>query len=230
MKKLLLLALIPLTTFAATATYHSRTNDTLKSVATKYGMTVQELAALNPNARLVSQTLVVNTVAPAQVPTQPAPSPSPTAGEIRFNAYITGYSYWDNTPLGSVAISNPVIHQGAGGTGTYQNPVTLAVGHVISGGKDTLDYPAGTIFYFPYLKRYAIVEDTCGDGNTPQNGPCHTGYNGNPWLDVYVGKGVSQSSADVCMNKITDLHAVIENPAPNYPVVSGEIALNCATY
>jgi hypothetical protein len=63
------------------------------------------------------------------------PSPvTPAASEIRFVAYTTGYGYPDNTPAGN-AISNPIIHSGAGGTGTYADPITLAVGHSITNGK-----------------------------------------------------------------------------------------------
>lgn len=168
---------------------------------------------------------------PSQTPQQLPSSPSPVAGEVLLTAYITGYSYWDNTPPGSADISNGIIHSKAAGTGTYSDPITLAVGHSISGGKDTLDYPAGTIFYVPNLRRYAIVEDTCGDGNTPQNGPCHTGYQGHPWIDIYVGGGsVTRSISDNCMDAITEVHTVILNPAANYPVVSGEIAGNCTQY
>ncbi len=118
--------------------------------------------------------------------------------ETSLVAYVTGYSYWDNTPAGSTDISHGVIHSKAGGTGTYSDPITLAVGHSIVGGKDILDYPAGTKFYISYLKKYAIVEDTCGDGNSPQNGPCHTGYQGHPWVDLYVdGQNTSSRSQTI---------------------------------
>ena len=86
---------------------------------------------------------------------------------------MTGYDYWDNTPPGSPVISNPVIHQVAGGTGTWQDPTTVAVGHSIINGQDILDWAAGTRFYIPNLRRYFIVEDTCGDGPDPQDEPCH---------------------------------------------------------
>jgi hypothetical protein len=153
------------------------------------------------------------------------------AGETRFVAYTTGYSYWDNTPAGSAEISNPVIHQTAGGTGTFADPVTLAVGHSIINGKDILDYPQGTKFYVPNLRKYFIVEDTCGDGSTPQNGPCHSGYQGHVWLDLYVdGAQATRSQSDQCMNAITDLHTVIENPASNYAVVAGDLSANCNQY
>ncbi len=149
---------------------------------------------------------------------------------MRFTAYLTAYTYWDNTPPGSSEISNPIIHQVAGGTGTFSDPITVAVGHSISGRTDTLDYPAGTKFYMPYLRKYFIVEDTCGDGNTPQNGPCHTGYQGHPWLDLWLdGSQGTRSSADDCASDVTDLHTIIENPASNYVVVSGPIdGASCA--
>jgi hypothetical protein len=148
-----------------------------------------------------------------------------SGAEITFSAYLTGYSDGDNTPPGSDEISNPVVHQKAGGTGTYQDPVTVAVGHVIQNGTDTLDHAPGTIFYLSFLRKYAVVEDTCGDGNRPQNEPCHVGYRGHPWLDLYVGGGTtSRSHLTRCMNSITAIREVIQNPAPDYPVEAGGIA------
>lgn len=143
----------------------------------------------------------------------------------RFTAYITGYSYWDNTPVGTGAIALPVVHNSAGGKGTYADPITLAVGHSISGGRSTPDVPAGTRFYIERLQKYAIVEDVCGDGDRPQNGPCHTGHEGHPWFDIYVGGETSNAeTAAACARSITDLQAVIINPAPNLPVSAGAVA------
>lgn len=164
------------------------------------------------------------------VPVQPTPTPQPSSppppvvgNEKTLVAYTTGYGYPDNTPAGN-AISDPSLHSGAGGTGTYADPITLAVGHTISNGKDTLDYPAGTKFYVPNLRKYFIVEDTCGDGNQPQNGPCHTGYQGHVWLDLWVGGTSPTKSATLaCEDTITGLHTVILNPAANYPVNSGAV-------
>ena len=154
------------------------------------------------------------------------------ASDRSFSAYITGYSYWDNTPPGSAAISNPIIHSSAGGTGTFADPITIAVGHVISGGKNSLDYPAGTRFYIKALRKYAIVEDTCGDGGTPQNSPCHTGHQGRPWLDIYVdGASIARPASLTCANNITAVHTVIENPGPDYSVAIGAIAeTGCRKY
>src|SRR5262249_39093747 len=63
-------------------------------------------------------------------PTAPPPTPTTTppisnSNETAFTAYITGYGWPDNTPP-SANISNPVVHQSAGGTGTYADPITIA--------------------------------------------------------------------------------------------------------
>jgi len=170
------------------------------------------------------------------VPTSNTTTQSGNSNEIRLTAYLTSYTYWDNTPPGSADISHPVIHNKAGGSGTYNDPITLAVGHVITNGKSTIDYPAGTKFYMPYLRKYFIVEDTCGDGPTPQNGPCHnisTADKGaQVWLDMWIdGSSVSNSSANSCANSLTANHLVIQNPSPNYIVVPGSVISNgvCAT-
>lgn len=152
--------------------------------------------------------------------------------EQRFTAFVSGYSYWDNTPPGSAAIARPVVHRKAGGTGTYRDPITIAVGHRIENGRQTLDFPAGTRFYIESLRKYAIVEDVCGDGAKPQNGPCHTGKNGHPWLDLYVG-GARASAAEAtnCAHRITRLQSIVVNPAPHYPVHEGELtATGCRVF
>ncbi|AUQ57081.1 hypothetical protein PhaeoP30_00130 [Phaeobacter inhibens] len=145
--------------------------------------------------------------------------------EVRFEGYLTGYSYWDNTPPGSAAIARPVLRHQAGGTGTYNDPVTIAVGHAIRRGRQTLDFPAGTRFYIERLRKYAIVEDVCGDGHQPQNGPCHTGKNGRPWLDIYIGgKRNSVRDTERCMNRLTGMQPIRLNPRRGYPVAHGEIS------
>ena len=143
----------------------------------------------------------------------------------QFPIYLTGYTYWDNTPPGSAAIARPVLRQRAGGTGTWKNPITIAVGHSIVGGRQTLDYPEGTRFYLPRLRKYAIVEDVCGDGPNPQGGPCHTGHNGHPWLDIWIGgRSVSPQESDACARRITAVQSAIINPPRDLPVQEGEIA------
>ncbi|MBL1437581.1 MAG: hypothetical protein COB08_015440 [Rhodobacteraceae bacterium] len=156
----------------------------------------------------------------AQSPELPLPNGQPQA----LQAYLTGYSFWDNTPPGTVEISHPVRHRFAGGMGTFSNPITLAVGHRIISGEDILDFPAGTLFYLPRLRKYAMVEDTCGDGPSPQDGPCHTGKKSLIWLDIYVdGVSVDKAESEACMNKITGVQPVVMDPGPNMSVVVGPI-------
>lgn len=171
-----------------------------------------------------------------------APAEAITAEQTITTAYTTAVGYGDNTPP-SNNISNPVIHQTAGGTGTYSDPVTLAVGHSLATGIDVLDYPAGTRFYAPNVQKYFIAEDTCGDGPAPQNIGCHklfgtANHNDAPdgatvWVDLWVGG----RSTDVyavgsplynCESAVTssntgDLHTLIVNPANNYKVTTGDI-------
>lgn len=154
-----------------------------------------------------------------------------TGQEGAFEVYLTGYSWFDNTPRGSAAIARPIIHREAGGTGTYEDPITLAVGHSKKWGHK-MDYPAGTRFYFPRLRKYALVEDLCGDGNRPENGPCHTGKDGRPWLDIYVdGSRASEAAADRCMYQITGMQTAIIHPRPGLPVHPGSLTESgCAVY
>jgi hypothetical protein len=160
----------------------------------------------------------------------PAPAESERSGEIPFVVYSTGYASGDNTPRGSVKTTIRNTWGTAGGSGTYDDPITLAVGHSIINGADIPDYEPGTKFYFPYVRKYFSVQDTCGDGSSPQNGPCHIGYQGHVWLDFYVGE-VKGSPAEDCENNITGLHVVIQNPARNYAVVAGPVyASGCKVF
>jgi hypothetical protein len=148
---------------------------------------------------------------------------TPVAGE---KVYVTAYTWFDNTPAGSPIISHPKVHKAAGGSGTYDDPVTIAVGHSLETGKDVLDYPAGTRIYIPDVRRYFIVEDTCGDGDAPEDGPCHTGADEfgdtSIWLDVWIG-GENESANFVrrCTSKVTGVRKVVFNPADNYVVADG---------
>lgn len=180
------------------------------------------LIGLSASANAGSGTVIAASAGPgvARLSTSNARAP-----EQRFRAYITGYSYWDNTPPGSTDIARPVIHNRAGGTGTYSDPVTIAVGHSIRGGIQKLDFPAGTRFYLARLEKYAVVEDVCGDGPHPQSEPCHIGYHGHPWLDLYIGgRRVSAQASDTCARRITAVQTIIINPRPGYKVNPGDIA------
>ena len=148
--------------------------------------------------------------------------PASSSERIVTTAFTSAYTWYDNTPAGSATISHPILHKTAGGTGTYNDPITIAVGHSLATGKDVLDFPAGTRIYLPDVRRYFIVEDTCGDGDEPQGGPCHQGVNvhgtnSTIWIDMWIGgQSLSSQGADNCASKVTDVHTAVFNPASNY--------------
>jgi hypothetical protein len=63
-------------------------------------------------------------------------------GPVRnLHIWLTGYSFQDNTPPSSAIVIAPILHKTAGGTGTYANPITVAVpGHASDG--DMAEAPA----------------------------------------------------------------------------------------
>jgi hypothetical protein len=143
---------------------------------------------------------------------------------------VTAYSWFDNTPPGSSAVSHPAVHRRAGGTGTYDDPVTVAVGHDRSTGRDVLDVPAGTRLYLPYLQRYLVVEDTCGDGPAPQDGPCHDLSQAPPgttlWLDVWIGgAGGDPDAVAACADRLTGAggRTAVRDPSRGLPVRAGPL-------
>lgn len=136
--------------------------------------------------------------------------------EQRVDAWITGYTFWDNTPPGSAAIARPVIHDEAGGIGTWEDPITIAVGR----GHAGWHYAPGTRIYLEDLEKYAVVEDLCG--------ACGSGRAGRPHLDLYIGgQNTSARTANACAMKITAVQSIVVNPAPGYDVAPGEVAETC---
>jgi hypothetical protein len=70
-------------------------------------------------------------------------------------AEVSFYGWSDNTPPGNTIAypmsCYPTLHDTAGGTGTYADPVTMAT----TGS----EIPIGSFVYVPYLKRYVVMED-----------------------------------------------------------------------
>ncbi len=75
-----------------------------------------------------------------------------TTGTVQ--AFMTLYGYVDNSPPGT-DIAHPCLHRGAGGTGTYADPITFAT--------DVSELPWCEIIYVPYMERYFIHEDECSE-------------------------------------------------------------------
>ena len=95
-----------------------------------------------------------------------APIPTGTNASFTLDS-MTFYGYFDNSPPGT-AIAHPVIHGGAGGVGTFDDPITFAVAPEVQN-----KVPAGTRIYIPSLQKYFIMEDDCtssGPGGAPVQG------------------------------------------------------------
>jgi 3D (Asp-Asp-Asp) domain-containing protein len=85
----------------------------------------------------------------APPPAAPPQNPGPNA-----SGQITFYGAADNDPPGSREIAFPnVMHGQAGGTGTFDDPITFAAQQ----GR----FAPGTKIYVPDVRRYFILEDTC---------------------------------------------------------------------
>ncbi len=175
------------------------------------------VATSTPTPVVVAPVIVTPPPAPV-VPPPPAPTPAPAPtvlapGEESLSAWLTAYTYYDNDPPGSAAISHPIIHSKASGTGTFADPITLAVGFTKAGP----DIAAGTRYYVPNMRKYFIVEDTCAS--------CHPGYKGNLWLDMWIDGGkTTEALSTKCAESVTGVYTVIKNPKSNYAAVPGVIS------
>jgi hypothetical protein len=122
-----------------------------------------------------------------------------------ITAFVTGYTFADNDPPGSDAIARPRIHARAGGTGTYSDPITLAV---YAGTHDP-----GTLFYIPHVRRYFIVEDDCATCARIE------------WLDMWIGGTPADSyeTQDRCARSLTGTYRVEVDPPADRPVDPGPL-------
>jgi hypothetical protein len=147
---------------------------------------------------------------------------TPKASSALF--YVTLYGFVDNSPPSAI-ISNPVIHQKAGGVGTFSNPVTFAT--------DIHEEKPGTIVYYSFLQKYFIMEDTCTECSADFRGPPGNGDNPTPvraghlWrIDLWAGgdkrslKNPDKTALLNCEDNLTQNNGgqVIVNPPNNLPV------------
>jgi hypothetical protein len=140
--------------------------------------------------------VLVPTVAAPQAAAHPGPEPH---GWVD-TAWLTGYSLEDNSPAGTRTTSSG---RKAGGTGTFDDPITLAVGY--EGGDE---FPVGAVFYVPLVRAYFVVEDRCGACSDPTGAAEYT-------IDLWVGSDPDSS----CMYEITGTHNVVQNAGPGWAVV-----------
>jgi hypothetical protein len=143
--------------------------------------------------------------------TAPAAATSTT-----LNPLVTLYGWPDNSPPGDAIAypqdgGYPTIHNAAGGTGTYQDPITFAT--------DQAELPIGTIVYYGYLHRYFIMEDDCTACDEDWTGAGPDGGPGFYHIDLWVG-GEGGNTNDVinCEDSLTQTGSVIVDPPSNEPV------------
>lgn len=143
------------------------------------------------------------------IPSPPSFIVNPEGNEQQIDVHITGFGYPDNDPAGSKNIAYPILHQdGAGGTGTYEDPITFA-------SADAFGEP-GMIIYVVELKKYFIREDlcaTCRDGEG--------GYDPTLWVDLWVesGPGSNDEAVLACEGALTRESApIIINAEPGREV------------
>jgi hypothetical protein len=112
-------------------------------------------------------TMPTTTTRPATTPSKPsAPTSTSTSpvttspGSTTRSFYVTLYGWPDNSPPGGAIAypkgdGNSTLHNTAGGTGTFADPVTYAT--------DKAELPVGTKVYYPFLKKYFVMEDDCAE-------------------------------------------------------------------
>jgi hypothetical protein len=122
--------------------------------------------------------------------------------------YLTFYGWPDNSPPGNAIAYQksdgfPTVHNGAGGTGTYADPITFAT--------DQAEFAVGTLLFAPVIQKYLIMEDDCAE--------CDTDWSGaQKWhIDVWMNSDASDNSNDVlaCEDQWTRTSTTVEvNPPP----------------
>ncbi len=176
---------------------------------------------LLPAGAMVALVVTLGLVQGAPV-SQAAPTAAPRSTSAAF--YVTLYGFVDNSPPSAI-ISNPQIHSKAGGTGTFADPVTFAT--------DKKEEAPGTIVYYPFLKKYFIMEDTCTECSKDFNTKAGNGdnpvppRNGHRWrIDLWAGgdkrslHNPDKSALLNCEDALTQNNGgtVVLNPPNNEPV------------
>ncbi|GAA4253023.1 discoidin domain-containing protein [Dactylosporangium darangshiense] len=141
----------------------------------------------------------------------------PAEAATNTKAFFTLYGWYDNTPP-SAEIAYPSVHDEAGGTGTYNDPLTFAAA--------TGAAKPGTKIWVPRLRKYFVMEDGCDECDQDWNGK---GPNGGPKLyhfDLWLGgKGGDPFDAINCEDALTHYNAdgsatledVVIDPPSNEP-------------
>jgi hypothetical protein len=136
---------------------------------------------------------------------------APASASTSRTYYVTLYGWPDNSPPGG-AIAYPTLHSTAGGTGTFANPITFAT--------DRSELAPGTKVYYPFLKRYFIMEDDCAQCDQDWTGGGSHKFH----IDLWVGgQGGNTNKVLACEDALTRSGTVIVDPPSTEPVTSGSL-------
>jgi 3D (Asp-Asp-Asp) domain-containing protein len=113
---------------------------------------------------------------------------APLDGGSLMSVYVTFYGWADNSPPGGAIAypksdGYPTLHDAAGGTGTYADPITFAT--------DKSEFPVGTVLYVPFIEKYVMMEDDCVE--------CDSDWtSGHKWhIDLWMNSNASESSSSL---------------------------------
>jgi hypothetical protein len=121
---------------------------------------------------------------------------------------LTMYGYPDNSPPGN-GIQFPGLHKAAGGTGTYDDPLTFAT--------DPTEEKPGTRIYIPAYLKYAIMEDGCV--------ACESDWKSMKWhFDIWLPSNAGTDSAKVqnCEGQWSFSKSTVEINPPTGRVVDSK--------
>jgi 3D (Asp-Asp-Asp) domain-containing protein len=120
---------------------------------------------------------------------------------------VTFYGWADNSPPGNAIAypkngGFPTVHDAAGGTGTFADPITFAT--------DQAEIPIGTIIYIPFIEKYLVMEDDCTECDHDWSNGMHR------HVDVWMNSNGTANTADLtaCEDQWTEDSAAVEIDAP----------------
>ncbi len=145
-----------------------------------------------------------------------APDAAGDAGTMR-TMEVTFYGWDDNSPPGNAiaypkSSGFPTVHDAAGGTGTYADPITFAT--------DKSELPRGTLVYAPFIEKYLVMEDDCGQ--------CDTDWAGSmKWhIDVWMNSNGTETASALlaCEDQWTQNATTVEvDPPPGRTVTTSPL-------
>ena len=100
------------------------------------------------------------------------------------------------------------MHDAAGGTGTFADPITFAT--------DKSEFAPGTVLYVPFIEKYVIMEDDCAECDTDWS--AHQKHH----IDIWMNSSAAESSNALiqCEDSWTRTAADVEVNPPSSRAVT----------